>query len=189
MKSGDYLIDKFGKGAEDSERSRTGPFRIMNLRFSALAFLTVLTLTCTQAELAPAERNGRPESGDLFLEPSSTTVPGGKASLTISVLTRQAETYTGDYQCKVSPYFFKSEHGKLAIDVPDETLKKLASGMTVDFTGLATPSSKDKPRPVTGTATPVNLKQGSVSFRFVAANRELLFKTSYRFDDPAERPR
>ncbi len=152
-----------------------------------LGLLTVLALNLAIAQVLPSDKRSAPTRRELFLEPSSTAVPGGSASLTIGVLTRRAETYVGDYQFKVSPYFFKNEKGKLSIDVPDETLKKLDSGMVVDFTGVATTSGSGKTRRINGKATPSDQKQGQVNLRFVAGTREMLFNTSYRFDEPSER--
>ena len=152
-----------------------------------LGLLTFLALNLAIAQVMPSDKKSAPTRRELFLEPSSTAVPGGSASLTIGVLTRQAETYIGDYQFKVSPYFFKNEKGKLSIDVPDETLKKLDSGMVVDFTGQATTSGSGKTRRINGKATPVDHKQGLVNLRFVAGKREMLFNTSYSFDEPRER--
>jgi hypothetical protein len=103
------------------------------------------------------------------------------------VLNRQAETYVGNYEFKVLPYFFKNEKGKLSIDVPDETLKNLASGMAVDFTGQATTSGSGKTRRINGKATPVGHDQGLVNLRFVGGKREMIFNTSYSFDEPRER--
>jgi hypothetical protein len=151
-----------------------------------LGLLTLLALSWASAQVSPADKRSAPETGDIFLEPSSTTVPGGKASLTIGVLTRQAETYIGDYQFKVSPFFFKNEKGKLSIRVSDETLKKLASGMAVDFTGQATTSGSGKTRRINGRATPLDHMRGTVSLRFVAEEREMLFNTTYRFDEPSK---
>jgi hypothetical protein len=65
-------------------------------------------------------------------------------------------------------------------------LKKLASGMAVDFTGQATTSGSGETRRINGTATPLDRKRGTVSLRFLAGGREMLFNTSYHFDKGSE---
>jgi hypothetical protein len=151
-----------------------------------LGLLALLVLDLAIAQVTSSNKNSTPASRDLFLEPSSTAVPGGSASLTVGVLTRQAETYIGDYQFKVSPYFFKNEKGKVSIDAPDETVKKLNRGMAVDFTGQATTNGSGKTRRINGKATPLDHWRGTVSLRFVAGKREMLFNTSYRFEEPGK---
>ena len=152
-----------------------------------LGLLTLLALNLAIAQVMPSNKQSTPAPRDLFLEPSSTAVPGGSARLTIGTLTRQAETYVGNYQFKVSPYFFKNEKGKLAIAASDEILKKLDSGMAVDFTGQATTTGSGKTRRIKGKATPTDHKQGAVNLRFIAGKREMIFNTSYSFEAPRER--
>ncbi len=163
--------------------------KIIGLKLSMLGILTFLALNFAIAQVTPSDKTSAPTHRELSLEPSSTAVPGGSANLTIGVLTRQAETYVGDYQFKVSPYFFKNEKGKLSIEVPDETLKKLDSGMAVDFTGQATTSGSGKTRRIEGKATPSDHKRGLVNLRFVGGKRQMVFNTSYSFDEPGERSR
>ena len=154
-----------------------------------LGLLTVLALDWAIAQVTPSNKQSEPAPRNLFLEPTSTAVPGGNAKLTIGVLTRQGETYVGNYQFKVSPYFFKNEKGTLAIDASDETLKKLDGGMAVHFTGQATTSGSGKTRRINGKATPADHKQGAVKLRFIAGKREMVFNTSYSFAGPKERSR
>jgi hypothetical protein len=158
----------------------------MGFRFPRLELLTLLALNWAGAQVSPFAEQAAMPKGVLFLEPCSTAVPGGKATLTVGVLTRRAETYVGEYKLKVSPYFFKNESGKLSIDVSDETLKKLDGGAGVEFSGQATRSGDGKTRQINGNATPLDPKQGTVKLRFMAGTREMLFNTSYRFDEPTE---
>ena len=143
-----------------------------------LGLFSLLALHLAIAQGTPSSKKA------LFLEPSSTPIPGGKASLTIGVLTRRAETYIGDYQFQVSPFFFKNEKGKLSIDVSDATLEKLANGVAVEFSGQATTSGSGKTRRIHGKATPSDDKGGTVKLRFMAGKRQLLFTTTYRFGEP-----
>jgi hypothetical protein len=160
----------------------------MGLKLSILGLFALLTLNWAGAQAVPSDKKSAPTLRDLVLEPSSTAVPGGKANLTIGVLTRQAKTYIGEYQFKVSPYFFKNEKGTLSIDVSDETLKKLDSGLAVDFSGEATTTGSGKTRRIDGKATPSDHQHGTVSLRFVAGKNEMLFNTSYRFQESREQP-
>jgi hypothetical protein len=175
------------RGNSGPKGQRQAKGKIIGRKLSVLGLLTFLALNFAFAQVTLPDRKSASTHRELFLEPSSTSVPGGRASLTIGMLTRQAETYVGDYQFKVSPYFFKNEKGKLSIDVPDETLKKLDRGMVVDFSGRATTSGSGKTRRIDGKAIPSDPKQGLVKLRFVAGKREMLFMTSYRFDEPRER--
>ena len=160
----------------------------MELKLPMIGVLALLAVSWASGQVTPSAKKFAPTSGDLFLEPSSTWVSGGKVSLRVGVLIRHAEAYIGDYKLKVSPFFFKNEKGSLAIDVSDETLRKLASGIAVDFTGQATTSGSDKTRRINGKATPSGHERGTVKLRFMAGNREMVFSTSYHFDESREEP-
>ncbi len=153
----------------------------MSLKLSTLGPLTLVAIHWASAQVLPPVTLAKAKASDVLLDPSSTKVQGGRAKLTTSVLVRQWHTYTGNYQFDVSPYFFKSEKGRLTIEVSDETLDRLASGVAVDFTGLATTNGSGKTRPIQGKATPVDTKRGTVVLRLKAENRELQFNTAYRF--------
>jgi hypothetical protein len=113
----------------------------MELKISILGLLlALLALDSASSQDMPSAKKSAPIIGKLFIDPCSTVISGGKANLRIGGLSRQAQAYIGDYQFKVSPYFFKNEKGKLSIEVADDTLNKLANGMAVDFTGQATTS-------------------------------------------------
>src|SRR6185436_17610107 len=75
----------------------------------------------------------------LLIDQTSIPVSaGGKATLSISPLRPSSNTYAGDYHMKVSPYFFKSEHGKLSMSIPDECFAKVAKGLRMELGGRAT---------------------------------------------------
>ena len=156
----------------------------MSLKISILGLLALLTIDWASSQEVPSAKKSAPTVGMLFIAPCSTSVSGGKASLKIGTLCREAQAFTGDYQFKVSPYFFKNEKGKLSIDVADDTLSKLASGMSVDFTGQATTSGSGEIRRIDGKATPSGNARGTVKLWFIAGNKELVFTTSYHFGQP-----
>jgi hypothetical protein len=101
--------------------------------------------------------------------------------LIVGALRRDAGTYIGDYQLKVSPYFFMSEKGTLSMIVSDESLRKLTQGIPVSVTGQATTKKSGKTRAVNAKLTPAAKDRGSVTFSFIADDTKLIFKTSYRF--------
>jgi len=155
----------------------------MKLKISIYGLLTLLTLNWASSQEVPSAKKSAPIIGKLFIDPCSTSISGGRANLRIGSLSRQAQTYIGDYQFKVSPYFFKNEKGKLSIEVADDTLNKLASGMAVDFTGQAITSGSGKTRRIDGKATPAGSARGTVKLWFIADTKELVFTTSYHFDE------
>ena len=105
---------------------------------------------------------------------------GGKATLTVSPLRPRGEIYSADYQVKVSPYFFKSEKGKLAVVISSETLEKARKGMPVEVTGTATTNGESRGRPINATVIPRSKDAGSLKVWFMAAGKKTVFDTSYR---------
>ena len=99
----------------------------------------------------------------------------------VGALRRNAGTYIGDYQLKVSPYFFMSETGTLSMIVSDESLRKLTQGIPVAVTGQATTKNSGKTRAVNAKLTPAVKDRGSVTFSFTEMDTKLIFKTSYQF--------
>lgn len=131
---------------------------------------------------APPLTNAASTNRVLIIDRSSTAVPGGKATLSIGPLQRTAEIYAGDYQMKVSPYFFKGEKGKLAIVVSGESLAKVTKGIAAEITGTATTSGTDgKARRIDATATPSDNDRGALKLWFISGDRKMIFNTSYHF--------
>jgi hypothetical protein len=82
---------------------------------------------------------------------------------------------------KVSPYFFKSEKGRLAIVVTDESLAKVAQGIVTEITGTATSGKSGTTRPIDATATPANADRGTLKLWFVSGERKMTFEPTYHF--------
>jgi hypothetical protein len=106
----------------------------MRLTIAVFVFLILSVTRCIHAERS----NSTPETSDpvtrkLFIDPSSTSVALGKASLIVSPLTHRDGNYVGDYQLKVRPYFFKSEKGTLLLVASDNSLRKLQAGKAINF--------------------------------------------------------
>lgn len=149
-----------------------------------LAFFVLLTLGLS---VSHAERHYSADTSDagsrkLLIDPSSTSVAlRGKASLIVSPLTHRDGNYVGDYQLKVKPYFFKSEKGSLLLSASDDAVRKLHTGIPINFTGKAVTLKDGRTHTVLGRATPSSGDRGSVTFSIVTDDAKIVFKTSYHF--------
>ena len=84
----------------------------MRLTIAIFVFLGLSGTSCIYAEMSNSTTGtSNPVTRKLFIDPSSTSVRLGKATLIVGPLTRRGGNYIGDYQLKVRPYFFKSETG------------------------------------------------------------------------------
>jgi len=155
----------------------------MNLRLATLGLLIAVNPWGAGGETAPAAKKSVPSLRKLFVEPSSSSLAGGTARLVLPALTRQPGTYVGDYQLKVTPYFFKSEKGKIVMIVSDQSLLKITQSVPVEFTGKAITAGTNKTRPITVKATPSASDRGALVITVKTENGPLVFATSYRFSD------
>jgi hypothetical protein len=131
---------------------------------------------------APTSTNSTSASRILMIDPSSMPVGGGKATLIIGKLQRTDGVYSGDYTIKVSPYFFKSEKGRLAIVVSDESLARINQGKVTAIIGTATTSGKGgKSRHIDATATPASINHGMIKLWFMSGSRKMIFEPAYHF--------
>jgi hypothetical protein len=156
---------------------------IMRLTIAVFFSLILGVASCIHAEGS----NSTAETLDavtrkLFIDPSSTSVTLGKASLIVSPLTHRNGNYEGDYQLKVRPYFFKSEKGTLLLAAADDSVRKLQAGTAIAFTGKAVTRKDGKTHVVLGKATPSSRDGGSVTFSIITENGKMVFKTSYHFE-------
>ena len=120
---------------------------------------------------------------ELHIDPATTGVPLGKAKLSVDPLVRSKEGggLQAHYKVDVSPISLASEEGSLVISVTSETLRKLADGNPVDFSGQATSTGGSKSA-VQGTATPAkdNKEAGSIRVKIDSKKGKLVFKTTYQ---------
>src|ERR1043166_2844748 len=93
---------------------------------STLVLILVASIVCFKFDWAGirgtpvadfANTSGAP-AAQFFIAPCSTSITGGKASLVIGSLQGNAETYVGNYDLKVFPYFFMNETGSLLMPLP-----------------------------------------------------------------------
>src|SRR5436189_5182311 len=99
-----------------------------------LIILSLMVGLCARVMAGPESTNSPSPCVKqvLLVDRASTPVAGGKATLSLSPLRPTQNVYAGDYHMKVSPYFFKSEKGKLTIAVPEDSLAKVAKGMPAE---------------------------------------------------------
>lgn len=142
--------------------------------YTALTLLILGVIArAAESPLAPYER--------VVVEPAKSSIYIGSVTLSLSPATRQNAAYECTYAAKVFPYFFMSETGQLHLDAPDETLRRLARGDTVTFTGSGLSSDGEKRR-FEGQAIPADAMSGRLKVRcFVSKRISLSFDMSYRF--------
>src|SRR5580658_7480908 len=132
-----------------------------------------------------ASTKSAPNNRILLIDPSSMPIAAGKATLIIGALQRTNGVYSGDYKIKVAPYFFKSEKGRLAIIVSDQSLAAINKGKVAAIIGTSTTSGKDgKTRHIDATATPANIDHGKLKLWFMAGDRKMVFEPAYHFAGP-----
>jgi hypothetical protein len=118
----------------------------------------------------------------LIIDASSMPVAAGKATLIIGTLQRAGGVYTGDYRVNVSPYFYKSEKGRLNIVVSDEVMAKISGGKVATIAGTATTGRQGgETRHIDATATPADKDHGRLKLWFMAGERKMVFEPAYHF--------
>jgi len=129
----------------------------------------------------PCAFAGAPVAPGFFVDPSSTSITGGKASLSVGALLSREGSYVGEYKLKIVPYFWMSENGTLIMSLPDASMHALAQGNPVTVTGKATTNDSGKNRVVNAKLTPAAKDNGFVTFFFTGEKTKLVFTASYRF--------
>jgi hypothetical protein len=152
-----------------------------------ILFLPVILAAFWGGALAAAgSTNTAATNRVLLVESSSMPVGGGSATLTIGPLQRTGGVYTGDYKIQVAPYFFKSEKGRLAIVVSDESLARISQGRAEAVIGTATAGGKGgATRHIDATATPVDANHGTLKVLFATGGRNMIFEPAYHFAEKA----
>jgi hypothetical protein len=144
------------------------------MRFPGFLLLGLVLAPAGPDAALPARYN------TVIIAPARATIYVGFVTLALGPMARQRGTYASDYSATVWPYFFWNERGRLFIDVPDESLRRLQKGEAVDFVGHAV-CADGAQRKVAGHAVPADLNSGSIQVRvFVTKHISLTFDTSYR---------
>ena len=120
----------------------------------------------------------------VTVDPAKSSVYVGSVTMSFTPATRKAGVYEAEYAAKVFPYFFLNEKGKLFLAASDETLRKLAHGESVDFSGHGV-SENGVERRFEGRVTPADATSGKLKVRaFVSKRINLVFDMTYRFTPP-----
>ncbi|AOS45659.1 hypothetical protein Verru16b_02744 [Lacunisphaera limnophila] len=122
------------------------------------------------------------EWDSVTMAPVKTSIYVGSVALTTGEFRREGDTFSTTYEAKVWPWFFWSETGRITITLPPADLERLARGERIEFKGEAT-SHKNKPRYVTGRADRKNAATGTIKVRIGVDDTELIFNTTYRFNN------
>ncbi|HEY0945508.1 MAG TPA: hypothetical protein VGD81_09580 [Opitutaceae bacterium] len=171
--------------------------RVVCASLSAILGLALAPLCRAEAVAAPAADAPPPETattvlapvfGEATVETAKTSIYVGSVTLAMPPFQRGGATYASTYSARVFPYFFYNESGRIAIDIPDADLRRLAAGETIHFTGRAE-NNDGEPRRVEGRAVPADAHSGRIKVRvWVTSKIELIFNTTYRFTGDAGEP-
>ena len=134
------------------------------------------------AQTPPPTNQSPPIAKRFLIAPSSSSLAGGTARLVVGALSREPGTYVGAYRIKVFPYFFKSESGRLSMQVSDVALLKLTQGVAVELAGRATTNGTGKTRAIMAWAKPSTSDCGALIFAVTTLEGKLIFNTSYRLE-------
>lgn len=114
------------------------------------------------------------------IEPANAKdIPAMRITLSAGTMNRTETGYVADYEVKVFPFFFFSEHGTVVIEITPEAMQSLESGEVISFSGEAI-NHKDKHRPVDGRIYPDDGLTGRIRLVVHVGSIELIFKTTYR---------
>jgi len=144
-----------------------------------------LCLFLLLAAMAPLRADTTQLIGDwdsVTIAPVKTSIYVGSVTLATSEFRRNGDKFLATYEAKVWPWFFWSETGRITITLALAELQKLAGGERVEFTGDAF-NHKNKPRHVTGRAERTNPANGRIKVRISVDGTELIFNTTYRFNN------
>jgi hypothetical protein len=99
--------------------------------------------------------------------------------MTFQPFVRHSSVFSSTYSARVFPYFFYNERGRIWIVIPDDALRRVDRGESVDFVGHAISDYGDERR-VDGHATPTGPSTGRIRVRvFVSRRISLSYDTTY----------
>jgi len=115
----------------------------------------------------------------VAIKPAITSIIVATITMTMAPFVRKNVVYSSTYSAKVFPYFFYNEKGRIWITVPDDDLRRVAKGGSIDFTGRAISEEGDMRR-VDGHASPTGPLTGKIRVRvFVTKRISLSYDTTY----------
>ena len=144
-----------------------------------------LLLACACAATSGLTAHGAEDAAlkrfdQVEVAPTKTSIYVGSVSMTLTTFVRKNGLYHSTYTAKVFPYFFWGEHGWIAIELTDDSLRQLAKGETVQFKGRGL-SDDGEERHIEGRAVPADANTGKIKVRvFVSKRIQLIFNTTYR---------
>jgi len=132
---------------------------------------------------------GQTPAGDRFAvvttAPVTTWIYVGTVTLTASPFIHHGAQFSANYSAKVFPYFFSSESGQMAVNVPPDALRRISAGQPINFSGTATRTDGTL-RAIDGTATPSGRFGGTIKVRIHLSKKlVLVFDTTYRLPGAA----
>jgi hypothetical protein len=139
---------------------------------------TAVLLFATAASL-PAASDPMAKYGLVAITPAVANIYIATVSMEFQPFVRHNAVFSSTYSARVFPYFFYNERGRIWIVVPDDMLRRVDRGESVDFAGRAISDSGDERR-VDGHATPTGPSTGRIRVRvFVSRRISLTYDTTY----------
>ncbi len=148
-----------------------------------LSPLLALTLAFATPALLAGDDLARFEQ--VAIKPATAYIYIATVTMTIPAFSRHGGVYSSTYAARVFPIFY-TERGRIWIDIPDDALRRVASGEPIDFTGHAVNDSGDG-RKIVGHAVPTGASSGKISVRvFVTRRISVTYDTTYELLGAAE---
>jgi hypothetical protein len=145
--------------------------------------LFALTLAAASSALGSGDDMTR--FNRVEIKPATAYIYIATVTMTIPPFSWHHGVYSSTYAARVFPIFY-TERGRIWIDMPDDALRRIASGRAVDFTGHALNDSGDG-RKILGHAVPTGATGGTISVRvFVTKRISVTYDTTYELTGVAE---
>ena len=125
--------------------------------------------------------DGRPTR--VLVDATRTSIYLGSVRLTLSPFRYQDGGYLADYTAKVVPFLFFNERGHISIEFPEDSLRRLLRGETVQFKGQARNHAGEERR-IEGRAVPAGagIARGKIKVRVHVGKIELIFNSTFRIE-------
>jgi hypothetical protein len=151
-------------------------------RVPRLPQLFALILAAASSALGSGEDMTR--FNQVEIKPATAYIYIATVTMTIPPFSWHHGVYSSTYAARVFPIFY-TERGRIWIDIPDDALRRIASGQPIDFTGHAINDSGDG-RKIEGHAVPTGSSGGTISVRvFVTKRIFVTYDTTYELTGAA----